>query len=166
MSDSDDDSPRDKVPLIHKCFRAACPKGNPPTTLACSRCREAYYCGKECQRADYSAHKTFCLGHKERALEEARARENVMVAEREVAYQRFLQREAAFADQASMQFKEMLQRFTDRMPEEAKERMRLLEEARASVNVPYPPPPGLVSYGVGVEIPLNALLKPPTEKLD
>lgn len=166
MSDSDDDSPRDKVPLIHKCLRAECPNGNPPTTLVCSRCREAYYCGKECQRADYSAHKTFCLGHKERALEEARMREKVAAAEREVAYQRFLQNEAMLADQMSDRFEEMLQRYTDRMPEEYKEHKRLLEEARASMNIPYPPPSGLTSYGVGVEIPLRALSEPPTEKLD
>jgi hypothetical protein len=164
MSDGDDDSPREKVPLIHKCFRAECPKGNPPTTLRCSRCREAYYCGKECQRADYSAHRTFCLGHKERALAEASAREKAAAEERAVTYQ-LLRQDAEIMDRVSQEIDAMVQDSMERMPKEYRERMKLLEEARASMNVPHPSPPGLVSYGVGVEIPLAAMMGPSMKKL-
>lgn len=41
-----------------RCFHCSAP-GN-PTLLRCARCRGAFYCGKDCQTADWKLHKIVC----------------------------------------------------------------------------------------------------------
>lgn len=60
--------PKDSMPVLppHKC--ATCGKS---TKSKCSRCTQAYYCDRDCQRQDYKKHHPSC---KEWATELAKAR--------------------------------------------------------------------------------------------
>lgn len=42
-----------------------CTVCNKPSTLRCSRCSGAWYCGKPCQKEDWSAHKLLCPQYKD-----------------------------------------------------------------------------------------------------
>jgi hypothetical protein len=157
MSDEEDDSPREKVPIIHKCDNPSCPKGTPPTTMRCSRCKEAYYCDEECQKADYNVHKGSCIALSKRALSRTREREE---SDRQLRIW-----EARQSEHNSQEFANLMSEYMYRMPEEYRDLIQRFEEAKASAPTPLSHPPGVGSYGVGMEIPLAAMASPSAKKI-
>jgi len=52
------------VKRYHFCARNDCSSS---ATNICSACAQVYYCGEECQRADWAAHKAFCKLHRQKS---------------------------------------------------------------------------------------------------
>jgi len=57
---------------IHKPQIGCCKTCSTETNLRCNRCKQVYYCGKECQRKDWKEgyHKRICRSTKEKEKEE------------------------------------------------------------------------------------------------
>lgn len=50
------------IQIPSKCFNPAC--GKDDATKKCGRCRQAIYCGQECQEADWNKHQVTCKSTK------------------------------------------------------------------------------------------------------
>jgi hypothetical protein len=50
-----------KKKSVHVCGRTGCGQ-SPSTMMKCGKCKLTYYCNRQCQRADWQAHKERCKG--------------------------------------------------------------------------------------------------------
>lgn len=57
------------TPVCRVCKKTNAQLTPPQTNKRCSKCREVYYCGRDCQKADWKVHKHVCAALKNLATE-------------------------------------------------------------------------------------------------